>query len=649
MCGIAGFWCERSTGIDMIATVRRMTNAIRNRGPDDEGVWCDVEASVALGHRRLSVLDLSPQAHQPMQSHTGRFSMVFNGEIYNFRVLKEELCRSSFSFRSTSDTEVMLAAFEHWGVAQALPKFVGMFAFAVWDRSERTLYLGRDRFGEKPLYYGWMGGTLLFGSELKALREHPHWDAQIDRDVLALFIQYGYVPAPYSIYRSVQKLEPGSILAISRQDGHVRSHKIQYWSPREMVESGAQFPFDGDDEEAVSAFDTLLKRTVRQQMISDVPLGAFLSGGIDSSAIVAIMQSESSRPIKTFTVAFNEREYDEANHARGIANSLGTDHSELRLTPGDALAIIPKLPTLYDEPFADPSQIPTFLVSQFARRDVTVALSGDGGDELLGGYDRYVWGDRLWSGLAQMPQRLRAVLAVGLTAVSSQSWDRINRFGSSTIPRSYRVVSMGEKTHKLASMLKAKNATGVYRDLLSICHDSNLIVIGGSPAAMLQNNNELPAAVSEDFFSTGMYLDLMGFLPDDILVKVDRASMGVSLETRAPLLDHRVAEFCWRLPRRFKIRGAQRKWLLRKVLARYLPAIDVDRPKMGFAMPLAAWLRGPLRPWADTMIESSRLREEGFLNARLVHERWYEHLSARNDCHRFLWNILMFQAWLERQ
>ncbi len=648
MCGIAGFWAERSEGIDMIATVRRMTNAISHRGPDDEGEWCDAETAIALGHRRLSILDLSPQAHQPMQSHTGRFSIVFNGEIYNFRDLKEELCRNGVSFRSTSDTEVMLAAFEHLGVVQALQRFVGMFAFALWDRSERTLYLARDRFGEKPLYYGWMGSTLLFGSELKALREHPHWNTEIDRDVLALFIRYGYVPGPHSIYHSVEKLQPGSTLAISRVNGHTNSRRIQYWSPREMVECGAQIPIDGDDEEIVNVFDVLLKRTIRQQMISDVPLGAFLSGGIDSSAIVAVMQSESSRPVKTFTIGFTEREYDEAKHARSVAESLGTDHAELRLTPEDAVAVVPKLPTLYDEPFADPSQIPTFLVSEFARRHVTVALSGDGGDELLGGYDRYVWGDRLWTRLAQMPQRLRAVLAIALTAVSSQTWDRINRFGSRTVPQNYRVVAAGEKIHKLAAMLAAKSATGMYRDLLSICHDPNVVVIGASSPATLHSNEE-PTQICEDFLSMGMYLDLTGFLPDDILVKVDRAAMGVSLETRAPLLDHRVAEFCWRLPRHFKLRRAQRKWLLRRVIERYLPTYDVDRPKMGFAIPLAAWLRGPLRPWAGRLLESSRLRREGFLNARFVQEKWSEHLSARKDCHRFLWNILMFQAWLERQ
>jgi len=622
-----------------------MTGAIRHRGPDDEGYWCDPRVGIVLGHRRLAVLDVSPLGHQPMCSRSGRFQIVFNGEIYNFGELREELAGSGDTFRGGSDTEVMLAAFERWGILTALRRFVGMFAFAVWDREERRLYLCRDRFGEKPLYFGWMDSVLLFGSDLAALRQHPDCKTEIDRGVLTQYFRYGYVPSPGSIYHNISKVDPGSVVVLSRSGHETDTRILHYWSARDMVEGGLRSPFEGTAEDAVDALESALKRGVRQEMISDVPLGAFLSGGLDSSAIVAIMQSLSTRPVRTFTIGFKEAAYDEAEHARSVAAQLGTDHFELRLSPEDAMAVIQKLPQLYDEPFADSSQIPTVLVAEFARRHVTVALSGDGADELLGGYDRYYWGERVWTQLSGLPHGARSFLGAGLSAISPHAWDRVNKIVSAAIPERYRVVGAGEKCHKLSAMLAAKSKESLYADLVSICHQPEDVVVLNTESALV-----LPMYNSEDmnmdFTSAAMFQDAIGYLPDDILVKVDRAAMGVSLETRAPFLDHRIAELCWRMPLHFKIYKSERKWLLRRVIQRYLPEYNDKRPKMGFAIPLADWLRGPLRPWAEDLLSQDRLKQGGYIDVGYVRKKWRQHLSGHHDTHRFLWSVLMFQAWL---
>jgi asparagine synthase (glutamine-hydrolysing) len=648
MCGIAGFWSEPAEAVNMIAIVRRMTGAISHRGPDDEGHWCDPQVGIALGHRRLAVLDVSPLGHQPMRSCSGRYQIVFNGEIYNFEELREELVNGGERFRGGSDTEVMLAGFERWGIFTALRRFVGMFAFAVWDHDERKLYLCRDRFGEKPLYFGWMGSTLLFGSDLAALRQHPDCTCDIDRDVLAKYFRYGYVPSPGSIYSNISKVDPGSSVVLSRNGQDRSTHTFHYWKARDMVECGLRSPFEGSDEDATDALETAIRRGVDQEMVSDVPLGAFLSGGLDSSTIVAIMQSLSVRPVRTFTIGFKESTYDESGYASKVAAQLGTDHFELLLSPAEAMAVIHKLPWLYSEPFADPSQIPTFLVAEFARRHVTVALSGDGADELLGGYDRYYWGERVWTRLSRLPQSARSFLAAGLSAISPNSWDRVNQIVSKVIPDRYQVVGAGEKCHKLAAMLTARSRDSLYTDLISICHHSEDVVLPSSETVVGLPENSIDSR-NMGFMAAAMFQDTVSYLPDDILVKVDRAAMGVSLETRAPFLDHRIAELCWRMPRHLKIRNSERKWLLRRVIQRYLPQYNDNRPKMGFAIPLADWLRGPLRPWAEDLLSSDRLKKGGYLNVGYIRNRWAQHLSGHHDAHRFLWSVLMFQGWLERQ
>jgi asparagine synthase (glutamine-hydrolysing) len=644
MCGLTGFWSADPTD-DAPGILRRMAGAIRHRGPDDEGYWWDAECGLGLAFRRLSILDLSPKGHQPMVSASGRYVVVFNGEIYNFKDLRRTEEAHGACFEGHSDTEVMLAAIERRGLNSALGSFHGMFALALWDRATRTLHLVRDRLGEKPLYYGWMGRTLLFGSELKALRAHPAWRGDIDRDALGLMLRYSYVPGPYSIYRGVRKVAPATIESFHAGEPGLAPEVTRYWTVRADAESAIP-TYDADSEEAlIDEFDELLRRTVRDEMVADVPLGAFLSGGIDSSLIVGAMQAESSRPVQTFTIGFREARYDESRHARAIAHHLGTSHTELCVTPAESMAVIPRLPTLYDEPFADPSQIPTFLVSQLARSQVSVSLSGDGGDELFGGYDRYLLSEGLRSRVGRLPGVLRTPLATALKAVSPHVWDRGFRMvGGGRMGDALT----GERVHKFAALLELEGPQAFYRQMLSHWPDPTAIVPGATePATLLADAANWPP--SGDFVSQMMYLDLLTYLPDDILVKVDRASMGVSLESRAPLLDHRIVEFAWRLPRQAKIRGGRGKWLLRRTLDRYVPRALVERPKMGFGVPIDEWLRGELKEWAGDLLAPALLKRQGYLNAGLVEQKWKEHTSGQRNWQFPLWDVLMFQAWLAAQ
>jgi asparagine synthase (glutamine-hydrolysing) len=647
MCGIAGYWHldlqvdrAQSQGI-----VTAMTDTLVRRGPDSQGTWIDPAVGIGLGHRRLAILDLSPQGAQPMISHDGRYAIVFNGEIYNFGVLRSELDRSGYQFGGHSDTEVMLAAIVEWGVAAAVKRFVGMFAFALWDMQERVLHLGRDRMGEKPLYYGWVGNTLLFGSELKALVAHPQWVGKIDRNALTLFIRYGYIPAPYSIYQGIQKLTPGTIISFPTEQAQT-AQPIAYWDLQTVVKEGIENPFVGSDTEAIDRLDTLLRQTIQAQMVADVPLGAFLSGGIDSSTVVALMQAQSTRPIATFSIGFEEQQYNEAEYAKAVAQHLGTEHTELYVKAEDALALISKLPHLYDEPFADSSQIPTFLLSELTRQHVTVSLSGDAGDELFGGYSRYLTGVDLWQKIDRLPSSLRQLCAGMMRSLPPDKWnavvDRIGRI----LPL-LRSVKPGQRIEAIGNIIGSKNQLELYTQLVSLCKNPNQIVINSTEPETIIDRPPAWIDLNLDFASQMMYLDSMTYLPDDILVKVDRAAMGVSLESRVPFLDHQIIEFAWQLPHSMKFRDRQGKWLLRQVLYKYVPQQLIDRPKMGFGVPIDLWLRNELRDWAEALLDESRLKQEGFFNPQAVRQQWADHLSGEFDRCYLLWNILMFQSWLE--
>jgi asparagine synthase (glutamine-hydrolysing) len=644
MCGIAGILGQ--AGGEFAPVAARMAGTMRHRGPDDHGAWSDPGAGIALGHVRLSILDLSSNGHQPMASADGRYVVSYNGEIYNFAELRKELEASGAIFRGHSDTEVLLASVSRWGMEAAVQRFNGMFAFALWDRPARTLFLGRDRLGEKPLYYGWAGGVFLFASELKALRACPDFKEEIDRDSLALFLRYGYIPAPHCIFRGFRKLPAGTLLAVRAGPG--RPEPVPYWSLKEVAERGAAEPFRGSDGEAITHLDGLLREAVRLRMVADVPLGAFLSGGIDSSTVVALMQAQSSRPIKTFSIGFHESSYDEAKFASDVARHLGTDHTELYATPAEAQAVIPRLPALYDEPFADSSQVPTFLVSELARRQVTVSLSGDGGDEVFGGYNRYFLGQRIWAGIKWMPKFVRLGAGQVLRVLSPQTWNALFRGAGPVLPNRVTVQNPGDKLQKLADVLTMDDPRALYWGLVSLWKNSADVVPGSAEPTTVFNEPRHRTSLT-DFLQQMMFMDTMMYLPDDILVKVDRASMGVSLEARVPILDHRIVEFAWRIPVSMKIRNGQGKWILRRVLDRYVPGRVIDRPKMGFGVPIDSWLRGPLRDWGESLLEERRLRGGGFFDPRPIREKWLEHQSGRRNWQYLLWCVLMFQAWLDEQ
>ena len=639
MCGIAGFLAP-----DAVATMQQivetMADSLAHRGPDDAGVWLDAEPGIALAHRRLAILDLSPAGHQPMLSRCGRFVLVFNGEIYNHPELRREL---EPPWRGHSDTETLLAAFAAWGVAATLKRCVGMFALALWDRQRRELILARDRMGEKPLYYGWQNGVFLFASELKALRRHPAFKGEIDRSALAMYLRHNYVPAPHSIFQGVAKLPPGCMLTVSTL-APATLEPIPYWSVRAAACSGLHAPFPGNESDAADELERLLRQSVRGQMLADVPVGAFLSGGIDSSTVVALMQQEASRPVHTFTIGFHESGYDEAVHAQAVAAHLGTRHCNHYVTPEEALAVIPLLPAIYDEPFADSTQIPNLLLSQIARHDVSAALSGDGGDELFAGYGRYFVARRLWSRMEPLPPALRRSLAWAATRAPAWLWSGLERLLSSTLPMKLRDGRSAERVEQLARLLRSRDAEALYLELLSHWHDPETVVVAASGAQRLDPPVEWTA-----YENHMMLHDQTHYLPDDILVKVDRAAMGVSLETRVPLLDHRLVEFAWSLPLDMKIRAGEGKWLLRQVLYRHIPRHLIERPKMGFGVPIDAWLRGPLKDWAEALLDETRLRREGYFAPAPIRQKWAEHLSGRRNWAYHLWDVLMFQAWLEAQ
>ena len=645
MCGIAGYLDTlRSTDAERgKAILHRMTAAIRHRGPDHSGQWMDAAAGIALGHRRLSIIDLSEAGNQPMISADGRYVVVFNGEIYNYRDLRAalETERKAPPWRGHSDTEVMLAAICAWGLKDSLRRFNAMFALALWDRHERTLTLARDRTGEKPLYYGWQGNVLLFGSELKALTAHPDWKGEIDRDALAAYARYCYVPTPFSIYRGVFKLEPASFVTFQAASPGHHAKAQPYWSACDVAEAGVAERFKLDDHEATDELDRLLRQAVGLRMEADVPLGAFLSGGVDSSAVVALMQAQSLKPVKTFTIGFRESDYDEARYARKVAEHLKTEHTDLYVTPQEAMNVIPLLPQMYDEPFSDSSQIPTYLVSQLARRHVTVSLSGDGGDELFGGYNRYFQLRTLRSRTKWVPQPLMHLSAAGLTTLSPSTWDRIG----GALPARWRIPALGDKLHKMAEILPLSASHEIYLRLVS--HWDRPCQVVRDAADRSHSSDVAWQRHLRDDTDRMMLTDLVTYLPDDILVKLDRASMSVSLESRVPLLDPDLIAFAWKLPLAQKIRGNRGKWLFRRVLDRYVPSRLIERPKMGFGLPVGAWLRGPLREWAETLLGETRLVQEGWFTAGEIRRKWCEHLSGTRNWHYQLWNVLMFQAWLE--
>lgn len=644
MCGFCGVLDPDLPAADQLgAAVTAMTETLVHRGPDDAGLWLDASAGIALGHRRLSILDLSPLGHQPMVSHSGRYLLAFNGEIYNHAELRRDL-GESLPWRGHSDTEVLLAAIEHWGLASTLTRLNGMFAFALWDRQSRRLGLARDRLGEKPLYYGWNRGRLLFGSELKALVAHPGWQGALDRDALAAYLRLCYVPAPHSIYRGIRKLEPGTFATL--EPGQREPRVEVYWSARAAVERGLADPFAGSQAEALETLEHLLMDAVDLRMHADVPLGAFLSGGIDSTTVVALMQAQSPRPVRTFSIGFHEAGFNEAEDARRVAAHLKTDHTELYVTARDGLATIPSLPSHWDEPFADSSQIPTLLVSQMARRDVTVCLSGDGGDELFGGYSRYLWTRDTWRRIGWVPLRMRRALAAAVTGISTRTWDRLLSPLTAVLPGPLRIANPGDRLHKAIDVLTGDSPEALYLRMVSHWKDPAALVIGArEPLTVL--TDPLRRAQTPSITESMMYMDSVLYLPDDILVKVDRASMAFGLEARVPLLDHRVYELAWSLPLAWKVQGGLGKLPLRRILARHVPPALIDRPKMGFGIPLAEWLRGPLRDWAEHLLDAARLRADGLLRDEPIRALWAEHLTGRRNWAYYLWDVLMFQAWLD--
>ena len=647
MCGFAGFLSAGAPAGDEAAAsalARRMGDALAHRGPDDAGAWCDTARGIALGHRRLSIIDLSPDGHQPMHSGSERYVVAFNGEIYNFRALREELAALGHRFRGHSDTAVLLAAVEEWGARRAVERLAGMFAFALWDRASDTLTLARDRLGEKPLYVATLGDVVLFGSELKALREHPAWRGELDPDAVALFLRYGYVPAPYSIYRDVQKLRPGTLRELRLRDGRIEEETVEYWSPARARTAALSQLLPDDDDVCADALDGMLRTVVGEQMVADVPLGAFLSGGVDSSAIVGIMQALGTTPVRTFTIGFREEAFDEAAHARAVAEHLGTDHTEFLVTADEARGVIPSLASVYDEPFGDSSQIPTMLVAALARRHVTVSLSGDGGDELFAGYTRYRDLERAWAKVARIPTPLRPALSrlTGATPAGLMH-DAMTRTGTIRFaPR------FAHRSERLSRMVAAPTVERLYEQLVSQWM---------SPHALVRGSRERPTAFSVPLAGDGaltrveraMLVDLASYLPDDILVKVDRATMAVSLESRAPFLDHRVVELAWRMPLGQKLRDGRGKDVLRRVLDRYVPRALIERPKQGFGVPVGEWLRGPLRDWAEALLAPERLRADDLLRAAPIRRRWREHLAGTQDWGDLLWSVLMLQAWREQE
>jgi len=615
-----------------------MTDCISHRGPDGDSHWLD-DSGIALGHRRLAILDLSDNGRQPMHSHSGRLTLIFNGECYNYQEIRADLdLVNPRQWRGHSDTEVILEAIEFWGLETTLKKMVGMFAIALWDHHHKELVLARDRLGEKPLYYGWSKGALLFGSELKSLKQHPCFINDLNPSAVDQMLRYGYVPAPMSIYAAYAKLTPGSYRRFTLPDlqANLTPSEVIYWSLESIVQHGTTLR---RDEDMISDLETLLTQAVGQQMLADVPLGAFLSGGVDSSTIVALMQKQSSSPIKTFSIGFSEAGFNEAEYAKAVATHLKTDHTELYVSNQDALDVIPKLPSIYCEPFADSSQIPTYLVAKLARQKVTVSLSGDAGDELFAGYNRYALAERIWKSIRWLPLPMRRLAAQIIKTLPVHALNSIGR-RLPGVPNQF-----GDKLHKVADIIPLDHLA-IYDSLISHWKQSEAVskvATGNSPFTQ----SILPSRKTSSFTEQIMFLDTLSYLPDDILVKVDRASMANSLESRVPLLDHRVVEFAWSLPLSQKLKGGVTKWPLRQVLYRHVPKNLIERPKQGFGIPLDQWLRGPLKDWAESFLEPAKLESSGLINSGFVQDKWREHISGGRNWQYGLWNILMFQSWFE--
>ena len=652
MCGIVGFRQDLSSNIEMRACITQMNDTLYHRGPDASDIWLDETIGLAIGHRRLAILELSPAGAQPMHSMCGRYVVVFNGEIYNHLQLREQLNQEGFllEWRGHSDTETMLACFVAWGIEKTLQAMVGMFAIALWDKQEKLLTLAKDRMGEKPLYWGWQGDSLFFSSELKALKSHPIFKADINRDSITLLLRHNCIPAPYSIYQDIEKLRPGYWLQLPLAELETAKRVVPkaYWRFNTVVETGLADPFTGSPKQAVDILESALKESVGSQMQSDVPLGAFLSGGIDSSTVVALMQAQSERPIKTFTIGFEDNAYNEAKHAKAVAQHIGTEHTELYITPKDALAVIPKLSSIYCEPFSDSSQIPTFLVSQLASENVTVALSGDGGDELFGGYNRYLMAQQVWNKNRKLPPPMRRLASTTLTAFAPKSWDAMFTTLNPILPKRLRLSAPGDKAHKLAGVLNIDSEQDFYQSLTSHWQQPEKLVIGAKePSTLISDINCWPK--TDSFQHAMMAMDAQTYMADDILVKVDRAAMANSLETRVPMLDHHIVELAWKMPLDYKIRNGEGKWLLKQVLFRHVPRQLIERPKMGFSLPLQDWLRGSLRDWAEALLDETLLLQQGYFYPASILRMWTEHLSGKYNHQGQLWNILMFQAWLETQ
>lgn len=651
MCGLCGIFDSRNSNLSSVVTL--MSNALFHRGIDDAGVWVDDTHGLGLGHRRLAIVDLSAAGHQPMHSECNGFALVFNGEIYNHFNLRRKIdteLPSPYAWKGHSDTETLLVALINWGIEKALQELVGMFAFAFWDKKNKVLSLARDRLGEKPLYYGWQGEVLFFGSELKAIKAAPYFRPEVDRDALTLLLRHNCIPAPYSIYKGISKLLPGHYISLPLTD--VSAAKATpskaYWSVNAVAAAGLADPFLGTPAQATDLLERQLTESIGQQMLSEVPLGALLSGGVDSSVVVALMQAQSRQAVSTFTIGFDEGGYDEAVHAKAVAKHLGTQHSELYVRPEDALPIIQRLPSMYCEPFADSSQIPTFLVNQLASKHVKVVLSGDGGDELFGGYNRYLSAKNVWEKMQRLPPVARRLSAQALKSISPTTWDRLFAVAKPILPKRLHVSLPGDKAHKLAGVLNLSSGSEFYLQLNSHWTEPANIVIGGvEPKTTFTDSARWPQ--TDCFEHWMMAMDAQTYMSDDILVKVDRASMACSIEGRVPMLDHRVVELAWRLPLDLKIRNGQGKWLLREVLYRHVPRELIERPKQGFGIPLGAWLRGPLREWAESFLSESRLLKEGYFHPGPIRKMWQEHLDGSANWQSQLWNILMFQTWLDEQ
>ncbi len=643
MCGIVGVVSKERIRLEPL--VREMAGCLQHRGPDSDGVWTDRQQGVALGHRRLSIIDPSPSGRQPMCSSCGRYVIVYNGEIYNHHEIRESLeATQDVQWRGHSDTEVLLESVRRWGVHETLDRAAGMFVFGIWDQKDQTLYLGRDRMGQKPLYFGWVGNSFVFASELKALCRHPEWEGKIDEGALCQYFHYSYVPGPRSIYQGIRKVKPGTFVTLDATTD--TTDQRTYWDLTDKVERARKDPFSGTPEEAVDQLEERLREVVGEQMVSDVPLGAFLSGGIDSTTIVALMQEASSRRVQTFTVGFHDETYNESDHARAVAHHLGTNHTELTAGSQDAVDLVSRLPQVYDEPFADASQIPTLLIAQLTSEHVTVSLSGDGGDEAFGGYNRYRWGRRIWEQISSMSGRVRSVAGKTLSAMSPQPLGQLYQWLSPFMPKSMRQKRPGGKISKVSKAMEAESLETFYDSLLS--HSSTSL----KPLLKRERGRSEERWIFRkqgDVAEQMMLWDMQSYLPDGILVKVDRATMAASLESRAPYLDRRILEFALSLPVELKIRHGKGKWILRQVLHRHVPKHLMDRPKQGFTPPIGDWLRGPLRDWGESLLSRRRLEQHGFLRHKPIQRYWKEHINGNADYENVLWRVLMFQAWYQEQ